>query len=237
MRSDHPIPALIRCGKERAVADLHGTDVAGEAYGIKDVRKGHHRPARHDVLQAVVGKFHGIEGEAVGLGGDGFRSLIHLRLQLFGGQVSAPLILSDVIHVCLQVPVGCLRHGKGHPDFSFLSGLKFISVFVQHPDVKGIRDRNSFAAVPFLFNSGIRLLRTANRNLCNGKDRILREYALIGTDGHLHASHGPGHLKARISCLLIDNSDRNRRELRIRIHSVFLRNDRNIDKDISGLLR
>ena len=190
MGRDDPFACLIACGEQGRVADLHRLRRAGQAEGGEDFGHGHGGIAREDVFQRVIGKFHGVEGEALRLyHGGGF--ILGRHVQLLGRAA-----LVDVVDAGLQVLVGDLRQGKGHADGLSLGGLELLTGGgVDHLDVEGVGNGHVLVFVAHLLHGGVRLPLFVHRHALHGELRALGEHTGLGLDGDDHAVHGPGLVK------------------------------------------
>ena len=178
-------------GQKPLVADGGALGLARQAHGAQDRAQGHAVAALQHVLQGVIGKFNGVDGEALGLGGDGLRRRVLHGVQSVGGQL-AVIVLGDVIDAGLQVRVRHLRKREGHGDGKALGGLELAALGVDHLDVEGVGLGDVHIVRADLLYGGVGLDPGRRRHLPNAQHSVRRERARLGLHRDDHAVHGLG---------------------------------------------
>ena len=174
-------------GEQARVADRSVGDLARQPHGGQHLVKRHLRVAPEHVFQIVIGKFHGVEGEALRLHHGGHRVLF-IDLQLFRRVL-------DVIDAGGQVFVGHLRHREGHADGPPVGGLQFVALGVQHADVEGVADRHVGVAVAHGVHGGLRPLLLIQGHAPHVQRRVRGEHAGVGLDRDDHVAHDAALVK------------------------------------------
>ena len=206
MSSDDPFAGLVGCREQVGIADRHVRDPAGQAHFLQDLAERHSSVTLHHVFQCIIGKLHGVEGEAVRLYSScgplaGLRGDFRGHIQRLGGQPACGLFLGDVINVGGQVLIRSLRQREGHAHGLAVGWLVFLTRFrVDNFDIKGIGNSDVLIFAAHFLHSGVHLCLLIDRHLFHGQDSIRREHPRPGLDSDHHAVHGHGLVKRRLFC-------------------------------------